>query len=162
MGRDPTRTVHFLIADALEQRMRRSDDLPTGYRRPSFAAYATDPTNVDRRDSYVLSALYAWFALGAAIQVAAVAIGAVLTLIFDEKLGQNVAIALLALGMFCYAGGINALWRKAWYVPQARRRLSKYGPDSPKFATSMQRISPPNTTLIVQTAAAVLTLVAVY
>jgi hypothetical protein len=137
--------------------------LPTGaYGLPSFATFATDPTDLDRREFYTVTVFYAWFALGAAIQVAAVAIGALLTLIFDEKLGQNVAIALLALGMFCYAGGINALWRMAWYAPQARRRLRKYGPNSPKFAKSVQRISPPNTTLIVQTAAAVLTLVAVY
>ena len=59
----------------------------------------------------------------------------------------------------CAAGLFNVLWRMYWYVPQARRRARKDGVDSQRFATSMRRTMPRNSSLIFQTAVAVFTLV---
>jgi hypothetical protein len=58
--------------------------------------------------------------------------------------------------MFCVAGASNVIWRMYWYVPQARRRARKEGIDSTRFATSMRRAMPRNSSLIFQTAVGIL------
>jgi hypothetical protein len=62
----------------------------------------------------------------------------------------------MAGGFFCLAGSANALWHMTWHVSQARRRLQKHGADSKGFKSSMRRSLPGNTSLIFQTAVAVL------
>jgi hypothetical protein len=45
-----------------------------------------------------------------------------------------------------------------WYVPQARRRARKDGVDSKRFANSMRRTLPRNSSLIFQLAVAAVTI----
>jgi hypothetical protein len=51
------------------------------------------------------------------------------------------------------------MWRMYRYVPQARRRARKYGIDSKRFATSMRRTMPRNSSLIFQTAVGIVILI---
>jgi hypothetical protein len=46
-----------------------------------------------------------------------------------------------------------------WYVPQARCRARKDGVESKRFAISMRRTMPRNSSLIFQSAVAILTLI---
>jgi hypothetical protein len=63
-----------------------------------------------------------------------------------------------AVFFFCLAGAAYAIGRMLWYVSQARRRLRKHGADNEAFKKSMRRSLPGNTSLIFQTAVAVLVL----
>jgi hypothetical protein len=64
-----------------------------------------------------------------------------------------------AVFFFCLAGAAYAIGRMLWYVSQARRRLRKHGADNDAFKKSMRRSLPGNTSLIFQTAVAILVLV---
>lgn len=79
--------------------------------------------------------------------------------LLGEQAGNVVATAWLAALFFCLAGSTNALWHIAWHVPQARRRLRERGADSEAFKKSMRRSLPGNTSLIFQTAVAIVAFV---
>jgi hypothetical protein len=100
-----------------------------------------------------------WFTLGFACIVAMLVVGVPVKYLLGDAAGNFVLTVCLAAGMFCCAGIANVLWRMYWYVPQARRRARKYGVDSKRFATSMRRAMPRNSSLIFQTAVAILTLI---
>jgi hypothetical protein len=87
----------------------------------------------------------------------------VIGLAVNRLLGAQAAVGwastCLAAEFFCLAGSAYVMGRMMWYVPQARRRLRKYGPDSKAFKKSMRRSLPGNGSLIFQTAVAIFVLV---
>ncbi len=154
---DPTRTIHFVLADALDRWMGRNDEpRPPGLERASLrdAVTGDDP---ERRSFYVRTVVAAWFDLGFALAVAMVVVGIPVD-IAQDRAGDYVIEVCFVLGMFCCAGLANAAWRMYWYVPQARRRLARHGPDSVEFARSMRRTLPRNSSLVFQAVVAVLAL----
>lgn len=151
---DPARTVHFLLADALDRWMGRKDEPRSpGSERASLTDAATgdDP---ERRSFYDAMVAGGWFAPAFALGIAMVVVGIPVDSA-DDRAGDYAIGVFFALSLFCCAGGINAVWRMYWYVPQARRRLAKHGPDSEKFARSMRRTVPGNASLIFQAGIAV-------
>ena len=83
-------------------------------------------------------------------------VGVPVQLLLGDAAGNVVLAACLGGAMFCVAGASNVIWRMYWYVPQARRRARKEGIDSTRFATSMRRAMPRNSSLIFQTAVGIL------
>jgi hypothetical protein len=79
--------------------------------------------------------------------------------LLGDAAGNAVLATCLAGAIFCLAGAANVLWRMYWYVPQAKRRARKDGVDSKRFATSMRRAMPRNSSLIFQTAVGIVTLI---
>jgi hypothetical protein len=112
----------------------------------------------EERQSYVWSVIWGWAMLAGACFLA-IGIAFVAGSLFGAGARRVVAALFLAAGMFCIAGSFNAMWRAFWYTPQARRRARTDGTDSERFATSMRRILPRNSSLIFQTAIALFTLV---
>ena len=155
---DPTRTVHFRLADALEGWSRMSDK--PGRNRASLKTIVEDPRYPDLRGSYVVTVLFAWCWIGVFFMFSLGFIGVPARLIFGVEVGNVVLAALLAASFFCLTGCVNAFWRRYWYLPQARRRLDRDGLDSEGYATSMRRMLPRNSSLVWQSIVGLLTLVA--
>jgi hypothetical protein len=155
---DLTHTVHAAVARLAERILDRYDASPgRGFRyAPRIARDDTDP---DLRRGYAMGANAGWITLCGICVAAMLVVGYPVRFIFGETAGNAVAGACLAAGMFCVAGSANVLWRMYWYVPQARRRARKDGIDSKRFATSMRRTLPRNSSLIFQTGVAILTLI---
>lgn len=155
---DLTHTVHSAVLRLVERALARFDTSPVLDFRvaPAIARDATDP---DLRRTFALGANAGWITLSflftAGILVLAFPVRAVL----GSNAGDTVAVTCLSGAMFCAAGAVNVLWRMYWYVPQARRRARKDGIDSKRFAKSLRRTLPRNTSLVFQTAVAVLTLI---
>ena len=153
---DPTRTVHFVLADALETWTKMSDKDPGVI--PSLDTillrYERDLT---LRRHYVEAVLFAWCWIGVFFMFSLGFIGVPVRLVFGAGPGNVVGAALLAVSFFCLTGCINAFWRRQWYVLQARRRLDRDGPDSEGYAKSMRRMLPRNSSLIWQSAVGILT-----
>jgi hypothetical protein len=120
---------------------------------------AHDDTDPQLRQAFAQGASAGWYTLGGACLFAMLVVGVPSKLLLGDAVGNVVLTACLAGAMFCVAGLVNVLWRMYWYVPQARRRARKYGVDSKRFATSMRRAMPRNSSLIFQTAVAILTFV---
>ena len=148
---DPTRSVHFVIGNRLDAAMRTSDpELSSSYRDPPLSHYVAEGSGPDDRGYYEWMVVSGWYALAFASLVGAFVCGFPVNLLFGERTGQIVAFAFIALGFFCLAGGTNALWRRFWYVPQARRRLRREGAQSARYQRSSRRTLVPNTSLIFQ------------
>jgi hypothetical protein len=155
---DLTHTVHSAVARLAERVLDRFDT--SSARGFSIAPLiAGDDTDPDLRYAFALGASAGWFTLGGACICAMLVVGVPVKHLLGDAAGNVVLTVCLAGGMFCCAGMANVLWRMYWYVPQARRRARKYGIDSKRFATSMRRAMPRNSSLIFQTAVAILTFV---
>jgi hypothetical protein len=155
---DLTHTVHAAVARLADRVLDRFDTSPArGFSIAPLIAH--DDTDPDLRHGFALAASAGWYTLGGACIVAMLVVGVPAKLLLGDAVGNLVLTACLAGGMFCVAGLFNVLWRMYWYVPQARRRARKDGVDSKRFATSMRRTMPRNSSLIFQSAVAILTLI---
>jgi hypothetical protein len=117
-----------------------------------------DDTDPDNSRLYAGMVTVGWAGLAVGFLVAiglAFPVGSLL----GEQAGDSVATVFLAAEFFCLAGCANALWHMLWHVPQARRHLHDQGVTSEPFRRSMRRSLPGNTSLIFQTAVALLVLV---
>jgi hypothetical protein len=151
-------TIHFAIARALGRLIGYSDK-PPELKGKSFLATCILSADPDDRHHYVHGVAVGWLVLGVSCGVAMLMFGIPIQLLFGDT-ASNVVVDLFLAGLvFCVAGAFNASWRMSWYVSQARRRASEDGVDSERFARSMRRTLPRNSSLIFQTAAAILTLI---
>ena len=155
---DLTHTVHAAVARLADRLLDRYDTSPgRGFHfAPRIAHDDTDP---DLRRGFALGAGAGWFTLAGACLLAMLVIGVPARMLLGDEAGNVVLTACLAGVMFCCAGLANVLWRMYWYVPQARRRARKEGVDSKRFATSMRRAMPRNSSLIFQAAVGILTFI---
>jgi hypothetical protein len=153
---DLTHTIHFVVGGTANrlvgynngQRRARIGDLHS-------SVVSRDP---DERRFYALTVHTGWLLLSIASAFAIFVLAVPIRFVFGGPAGDVVARVFLVGCIFCAAGSANVLWRMYWYVPQARRRARKDGIDSKRFATSMRRTLPRNSSLIFQLAAAVLTI----
>jgi hypothetical protein len=138
--------------------MDRYDTSPgRGFRFAPRVAH--DDTDPDLRHGFALGVTAGWIMLTVAFGAAMLLVGVPVQLLLGDASGNAVFAACLAGGMFCVAGAFNVMWRMYWYVPQARRRARKDGVDSKRFATSMRRAMPRNSSLIFQAAVGILTFI---
>jgi hypothetical protein len=155
---DLTHTVHAKVLRLADWFLDRCDTSPG--RGVSLAPLiARDDTDPQLRQVFAMGAGFGWFVLGFSCILAMLVVGVPVKYVIGDAAGNFVITVCLAAGMFCCAGIANVLWRMYWYVPQARRRARKDGVDSKRFATSMRRAMPRNSSLIFQTAVGILTLV---
>ena len=157
-GADPTRTVHFAIANVLERWSGMfAKSLPGGMHDRSLGWTVSRDKNPDLRDYYVGRVLYAWFLLALGFTAGLLLLGVPARALLGTETGRVVLAACLAGSLFCLTGCVNAFWRLFWYLPQARRRLENDGAESEGFAKSMRRALPRNSSLIWQAAVGILT-----
>jgi hypothetical protein len=158
---DLTHTVHAAVERLAERILDRFDASPgRGFRYASkIAGNDTDP---DLRRGFAMGANAGWITLCGVCVLAMLVVGVPIKLLLGDAAGHVVLAVCLAGGMFCCAGAFNVMWRMYWYVPQARRRARKDGVDSKRFATSMRRAMPRNSSLIFQTAVGILTFIVAF
>jgi hypothetical protein len=154
---DLIHTIHFVIGATANRFVgygngRRQAGI--GDLRSSIVS--RDP---DERRFYALTVHTGWLLLSIASVCAIFALAVPVRLLFGGPAGDIVARILLVACTFCAAGSANVLWRMYWYVPQARRRARKDGVDSKRFAHSMRRTLPRNSSLIFQLAVAAVTII---
>jgi hypothetical protein len=111
-----------------------------------------------QRGFYAAMVTGGWAVPAFGLLIAMLVVGMALDLV-NDRAGDYAIDVSFALGLFCCAGAANAVWRMYWYVPQARRRLAKHGRNSERFAQSMRRTLPRNSSLVFQTAVAALAFV---
>jgi hypothetical protein len=151
-----THTIHFVIGATANRlvgygngrRHTRIGDLRS-------SVVSRDP---DERRFYALTVHTGWLLLSIASAFAIFALAVPVRFLFGGPAGDIVARIFLVACIFCAAGSANVLWRMYWYVPQARRRARKDGVDSKRFANSMRRTLPRNSSLIFQLAVAAVTI----
>jgi hypothetical protein len=155
---DLTHTVHAAVGRLADGLLDRYDTSPgRGFHfAPKIAHDDTDP---ELRYGFAMGAGLGWFVLAFGCIVAMLVISVPVKYLVGDEAGNFVLTMCLAAGMFCCAGIANVLWRMYWYVPQAKRRARKDGVDSKRFATSMRRAMPRNSSLIFQTAVGIVTLI---
>jgi hypothetical protein len=155
---DLTHTVHAAVARVADRVLDRFDPPPVqGFHfAPEIARDDSDP---DLRRGFAMGANAGWITLGCICVAAMLVVGVPVKLLVGDGAGNVVLTACLASAMFCCAGAFNVMWRMYWYVPQARRRARQDGVDSKRFATSMRRAMPRNSSLIFQVAVGILTFV---
>ena len=149
----PPRTIHYPLAAKVLGYYKRhgvSGDYRTVEQRLEL-----DDADPDDSRYYAGIVAYGWAMLAFGFMLA-VGLAFLVRAMLGEQTGNIVAAAFVAAGFFCLAGCANALWHMTWHVSQARRRLRKHGADSKAFKKSMRRSLPGNTSLIFQTAVAVL------
>jgi hypothetical protein len=152
----PPRTIHYPLAAKVVGYYKRhgvSGDYRTVEQRLEL-----DDADPDDSRYYAAMVAGGWTALAVGVLIATLPIG-YLVGSFGDEADHIVRTVSEALSFFCLAGAVNALWHMAWHVPQARRRLRKDGADSKPFKKSMRRSLPRNTSLIFQTAVAILVLI---
>jgi hypothetical protein len=120
---------------------------------------ARDDTDPELRHTFALGANAGWITLCMICVLGIPLVGIPVKLLLGNAAGNLAATVCFAGAMFCVAGAFNVMWRMYWYVPQARRRARKDGIDSKRFATSMRRAMPRNSSLIFQAAVGILTFV---
>jgi hypothetical protein len=158
-SRDPTRTVHFAIAKRLEILMRRTDGYSSDHRYPPFERLVRDGADFADRDHYATTVAVAWYAIAFLSFAVAAVVMYPLTLLVGDEASRITAVVILAFALSCCGGGVNALWRKYWHIPRARRARA-FGEDSEQYAAAMRRTLPRNTSLISQLAIGVFAVVA--
>jgi hypothetical protein len=159
---DPTRTIHFalerFVHQLLRSRQKSSHDDSEAMSDMAWAIASPD-TDPDLRASFTTAVNAAWGLAAFACLVAVVVVGIPVGLLLGDAAGNVVVDVLVAAGAFCLAGCANVLWRRTWYVPQARRRARDDGVESDRYAVSMRRTLPRNSSLIFQGAVGILILV---
>lgn len=149
---DPTRTVHFRLACTRLGKLSGDG----GDRVEKLVHSVRQDADPELRAHYGLSVGIAWLELTFGCTVALVVTGFAAGWLFGES-GADVALAIwMALGFFCFAGAVNALWRYYWFVPQARRRAQHPEVRSELVAIAMRRTLPPDSSLVWQAAVGVL------
>jgi hypothetical protein len=151
----PPRTIHYPLAAKVVGHFK---SVPSDYRTVEQRLELED-TNPDDSRYYAVVVTGGWAALAFGFVIAMVLISLPVNRLLGSQATVGWATACLVGAFFCLAGCVNALWHVLWYVPQARRRLRKHGADSEAFKKSMRRSLPGNTSLIFQTAVAILVLI---
>ena len=149
---DPTQTVHFRLARTRLGALS-GDGADRVERLERSVRQDADP---ELRADYALSVAAGWLRLTYWCTVALVVTGFAAGWVFGES---AVAVALAiwtAADFFFLAGGANALWRYYWFVSQAHRWARLDGPGSARFAASMRRTLPRDSSLIGQAATGML------
>lgn len=154
---DLTHTIHAAVARLAERVLDRYDTSP-GHGFRVAPAVARDDADPELRRTFALGANAGWIVLTFACVVVMLVVGVPVKLLIGDSAGDVVLALCLVAAMSCVTGAFNVMWRMYWYVPQARRRALRDGPGSAGFATSMRRILPRNTSLILQAAAAAIAL----
>ncbi len=96
-----------------------------------------------------------WYFLGLGV-VVALAIFALATNYLVGAEARNVVIAVFAgLAFFCLAGNATILYRRYYFVPQARRLAQTNGFSNSQYIDAMRHALPPNSTLVWQAVAGV-------
>jgi hypothetical protein len=150
----PPRTIHYPLAAKVVGHFK---SVPSDYRTVE-QRLELDDTNPDDSRYYAVVVAGGWIALAVAIVLPILLTGIVVYPLFGDEIGAIVVTVLEALAFFCLAGAAYAIGRMLWYVSPARRRLRKHGADDEAFKRSMRRSLPDNTSLIFQTAVAILVL----
>jgi len=154
---DPRRTIHFVLGRVVARRM--GGDTPVGDDDgDSLLAWSASRDDPDSRRSYAVQVSGAWVFLGFAFVVAMVLSVPIKSLAGDVT-GNGFLTACLTATMFCIAGCANVLWRMYYYVPVAKRLARRGQTHSEAYAAAMRRTLPRNTSLIFQTAIAILTVI---
>jgi hypothetical protein len=118
-------------------------------------AIPSSDTDPDLRASYMNAVNAAWGLAAFGCLVAMIVVGIPMGLLFGNAVGDVVVDVFTAASAFCLAGCVSVLWRRLWYIPQARRRARNDGVDSERYAVSMRRALPRNNSLIFQTTVAI-------
>ena len=155
---DPRRTIHFVIGRVVARRM--GGDTPVGDDDgDSLLAWSATQDDPECRVAYAYQVSFAWLLLAFAFIVAMAVVGVPVRMLAGEAAGNAVLTACLTATMFCMAGCANVLWRMYYYVPVAKRLARRGQTNTAAYAAAMQRTLPRNTSLIFQTAIAILTLI---
>jgi hypothetical protein len=155
---DPRRTIHFVITRAMARRMMGRDTPVGDDAGDSMLAWSASRDDPDSRRSYLVQVNSAWGFLGFAFIVAMV-LSVPIKSLAGVATGNAFLTGCLVAGMFCMAGCANVLWR-IHYVRKAERLARKGKTNSEEAcAAAMRRTLPRNTSLIFQTAAAIVTLI---
>ena len=107
------------------------------------------------RYAYAIQVSYAWLLATFAFMVAMLALGVPARELFGVQTGKVVIEACLAGAVFCLAGGSTVVWRMYYYVPKAKRLVSRGETDTDEYARVMRATLPRNSSLIFQTAVAI-------
>lgn len=145
---DPTRTVHFVLARALARRM--GSDTPSapdllGYDSTLAWSIMSPGRPPQERVDYADTVLAAWFMLAFACGVAMAASGFLAQVLFGAGTAHTVATVWFGIASFCFAGGLNAFWRKHYAKRAARSVVG-----SKAYRTSWDRSLPRNSSLVFQ------------
>lgn len=151
---DPRRTIHFAITRAVSRRMR----LHPGSDEELFARWATQDDPESRAD-YAFIVGCCWGLLAAGCVFAMAAIGIALGLLVGRAASVVVAIIGLGAGFFCLAGMAEVFWRKYTYQGEAKRLVDSPGRRD-AYASAMRNMLPRNSSVIFQSAVAVVTVIA--
>lgn len=149
---DPTQTVHFRLA---RTRLGKLSDNNTD-RVEQLENSVRQETDPELRARYAIAVLVGWLRLTYWCTVGMVVTGFPLGWLLGRA-AVDVVLAIWAVPcFFCIAGAFNVLWRYYWFVGQARRWARLDGAGSARFAASMRRTLPRDSSLIWQVAAGVL------
>lgn len=129
---------------------RPNDAVLLGYDSILAWTIASEDSDPEGRDSYAVAVNAAWGLLGVVCAFVMVGTGYVTQVVFGGGVADVVVGAWFGCGAFCFAGCANVLWRKYYYVNQAKRRARKFGRDSERYKISMRRALPRNSSLVFQ------------
>jgi hypothetical protein len=147
---NPTRTVHFVIARFFAQRL--GGDTPSAaFGGDSLLAWTltSEYADPDGRSDYAVLVNYAWALLGFACGVLMLVCSYLAHLAIGDEGVRAVVTTSMGLACFCFAGCVNALWRRC-LAYQARRGARIDGVASDRYVAAMRRALPRNSSLISQ------------
>ncbi|MEA2131607.1 MAG: hypothetical protein QOJ85_4498 [Solirubrobacteraceae bacterium] len=156
---DPTQTIHFKIAVALNQMLTYTGSSVRAFPTKHELAEQAGSDDPALRREYLIEASLSWILIGWASALVVAVFAVVTGALFGHGAGNIVFNVALTVGFFCFSGAFSVLWRWYWYLPQARRRARKNGVGSAPFAAAMRGASPRNSSLIFQWTVAVVTFV---
>ena len=147
---NPTRTVHFAIARFVARRLG-GDTLSAMLGGGSLLAWTltSESADPDGRSDYAGLVNYAWALLCLACGVVMVVGSYLAHLAIGDEAVRAVVTTLMGLASFCFAGCVNALWRRC-FAYQARRLARIDGMASDRYGAAMRRALPRNSSLISQ------------
>jgi hypothetical protein len=100
------------------------------------------------RYAYAIQVSYAWLLGAFAFMVAMLVLGVPARELFGVQTGKIVIEACLAGSVFCLAGGSTVVWRMYYFVPKAKRLVSRGETDTDEYARIMRATLPRNSSLI--------------
>jgi hypothetical protein len=157
--RDPTRTIHFLVGRTYARLWGWDEPFPNDD-GDSMLAWQLNSNFPDYRwDAGLEVIAMAWLMLAGVCLALILVIAIPLDLLVGHKIGDPVSLVFLGGIVFCAAGAFNVVWRTCWYVPKARRIERAGDNEIEAYSAAMWKTVPRNTSLILQTAAFVATLV---
>jgi hypothetical protein len=149
---DPRRTIHFVIGRAVAR--LRGLDTPGPGQGDSALAWDASRDRPESRYGYTLMVNSAWFIITVVLIIVTGVTSVAARALLGDATAKIVAEACFGATMFCCAGMANALWRMYYYVPKARRLVSRGETGTDEYARVMRATLPRNSSLIFQTAVA--------